>query len=394
VTASYDFFDAAVRDDPFPLFARLRRHDPVYRTDFGYWYVSRYADASALLRDPRLGPGRGVPDSFGITDGPLHDLMTSWLMALDGPAHTRVRRLISRSFTPRSVEALRPAVEEVSGRLAGRLVAAGGGDIVADLAFPLPMEVVRMLFGVDRHEWEAEVVALFDPRRTREEGFVGLMQQLAGYFWRLVPARRAAPGDDLFSAMVRPDDSGECLTDLELVANAVLLVTAGFETTMGLVSLAVLTLLRHPDQLALLRETPGFVRNAVDEVLRFEPAALSTTRHTPVELVVAGTTIPAGSNILFSMVAANRDPERYADPDRFDVTRTDIRPLTFGGGAHACIGAALARLEAEVAVGDLLARTDRLSLVTEPIAWQADNPTVRRPEQLVVSCTASPPGVT
>jgi cytochrome P450 len=390
MTSSYDFFGAAVREDPFPTFARLRQHDPVYRTDFGYWYVSRYADASALLRDARLGPGRGVPDSFGITTGPLHELMTSWLMALDGPTHTRVRRLISRSFTPRSVEAMRPPIEATSGRLVDALVADGGGDIVADLAFPLPMEVVRLLFGVGRDEWDENVVVLFDPRRARHEGFVELMQQLAGYFRRLVPARRAAPGDDLFSTMVRPDANGDRLTDLELVANAVLLVTAGFETTMALLSLAVLTLLRHPDQLALLRASPELAGNATEEVLRFEPAALSTTRHTPVELVVAGTTVPADSNILFSIVAANRDPERYVDPDRFDITRADIRPLTFGGGAHVCLGAALARVEAEVALDHLLARTGGLTLVTDPIIWQADNPTVRRPERLVVGC--DPPG--
>jgi cytochrome P450 len=388
MTSSYDFFGAAVREDPFPLFARLRQHDPVYRTDFGYWYVSRYADASALLRDARLGPGRGVPDSFGLTSGPLHDMMTSWLMALDGAAHTRVRRLISRSFTPRSVEAMRPPIEAASERLVDALVADGGGDMVADLAFPLPMEVVRLLFGVDRDEWDANVVELFDPRRARREGFVGLMQQLADYFWRLVPARRAAPGDDLFSTMVRPDDRGDQLSDFELVANAVLLVTAGFETTMALLSLAVLTLLRHPDQLARLRSTPALARNAVEEVLRFEPAALSTTRHTAVELVVAGSTIPADSNILFSIVAANRDPERYVDPDRFDITRPDVRPLTFGGGAHVCIGAALARLEAEVVLCHLLARTRDITLLTDPVVWQADNPTVRRPERLVVGCEA------
>jgi cytochrome P450 len=386
MTGSYDFFDVAVREDPFPLFARLRQHDPVYRTDFGYWYVSRYADASSLLRDGRLGPGRGVPDSFGITSGPLHDIMSSWLMALDGAAHTRVRRLISRSFTPRSVEALRPPIEAMTGRLVDRLAADGGGDIVPSLAFQLPMEVVRLLFGVDRDEWQADVVDLFDPQRAPQEGFVGLMQQLADYFRRLVPRRRAAPGDDLFSTMVRPDEDGDRLTDFELVANAVLLVTAGFETTMALISLAVLTLLRHPGELARLRARPALARNAVDEVLRFEPAALSTTRHTPVELVVAGTTIPEDSNILFSMVAANRDPERYEDPDRFDIARSDIRPLTFGGGAHACIGAALARLEAEVVIGHLLARTSDLALVTDPVVWQADNPTVRRPERLVVRC--------
>jgi len=387
MTAGYDFFDPAVREDPFPLFNRLRQQDPVYRSDFGYWYVSRYADANALVRDARLGSGRGVPDSFGITSGPLFDLMTSWLMALDGPSHTRVRRLISRAFTPRSVEALRPTVESLADRLVDGLAADGGGDFVAAVAFPLPIEVVRLLFGVDPDEWDAEVVDLFRPgRASTGGGFIGQMQRLADYFWRFVPARRRAPGDDMFSAMVQPDSDGDRLSDLELVANAVLLVTAGFETTMGLLSLAILTLLRHPDQLAMVRDDPELARNTVEEVLRFEPAAVSTTRHTPVDIGVAGTTIPADSNVLFSVIAANRDPERYTDPDRFDIMRADVRPLTFGGGAHVCIGAALARMEAEVVLRAIVTRTADLTLVTDPIVWQAENPTVRRPERLVVTC--------
>jgi cytochrome P450 len=387
MTGSYDFFDAGVRDDPYPFFNRLRTCDPVYQTDFGYWYVSRYADTNTLVRDGRLGSGRGVPDSFGLTSGPLYDIMTSWLMALDGPAHTRVRRLISRAFTPRAVEALRPTIEGLANGLIDGMAARGGGDIVADLAFPLPMEVVRLLFGIDHDEWDAEVVELFHPNRaSADSGFIGQMQRLADYFWRFVPARRKAPGDDMFSAMVRPDSDGDSLSDLELVANAVLLVTAGFETTMGLLSLAVLTLMRHPAQLARLQADPDLATNAVEEVLRFEPAAVSTTRHTSVDLEVAGTKIPAGSNILFSVLAANRDPARYRDPDDFDITRADIRPLTFGGGAHVCIGAALARLETEVVLRAMVTRLGDLALVTDPIIWQAENPTVRRPERLVVTC--------
>ena len=385
---SYDFFDPAVREDPYPLFDRLREQDPVYQTDFGYWYVSRYADANALVRDARLEAGRGVADSFGLSEGPLHDVMSTWMMSLNGTAHTRVRRLISRAFTPRAVEALRPAIEARTAELVGAIVAKGGGDIVSELAFPLPIEVVRLLFGVAPDEWDREVVALFDPRRAAPGGFLEPMQRLVEYFGRVVPERRASPGDDMFSAMVRPDDDGDSLGDRELIANAILLVTAGFETTMGLITLAVLTLLRHPPQLALLRTRPDLVTNAVDEVLRFEPAALSTTRYTPVELEVAGRRIPAGSNILFSVIAANRDPERYRDPGAFDVARDDIRPLTFGGGAHVCIGAALARLEAEVAITTLLARTSSITLAEEALTWQATNPTVRRPERLVVACTA------
>jgi cytochrome P450 len=168
------------------------------------------------------------------------------------------------------------------------------------------------------------------------------------------------------------------------VANAVLLVTAGFETTMSLITLAVYALLSHPEQAEELRADPTLARNAVEETLRFEPAALSTTRCTPVDLEVEGVTIPGGANILFSVVAGNRDPRRYENPGRFDITRDDNRPLTFGAGVHACIGAALARLEGEVAVGSLFARFPALRLAPQTIAWQTENPTVRRPVALHV----------
>jgi cytochrome P450 len=386
MTGSYDFTTAAVRDDPHPLFRSLREHDPVYDTGYGYWYVSRYDDASALLRDERLVAGRGVPDSLGLTAGPLRDVMDAWMMAIDGPAHARTRRLISRAFTPRAVAAMRPTVQALAEHLVDALVARGGGDVVHDLAFPLPMEVVRGMFAVDPGTWDAEIVALFDPARAPlPDGIVGQMGRLTEWFGRFVEERRAEPGDDLFSALMAVDEAGDRLSDHELVANGVLLLTAGFETTMALVALMVRTLLLHPDQWALVRADPSLARGAVEEVLRYEPAALSTTRTATVDLEVRGTTIPAGANVLVSVLAANRDPERYADPDRFDVTRTDVRPLTFGGGAHHCIGASLARLEAEVVLSTLVERAPGLRLVDGGACrWQADNPTVRRPVTLEV----------
>ena len=323
-----------------------------------------------------------MPDSFGLTSGPLRELMESWMMALDGDVHGRTRRLISRAFTPSAVESLRPAIEATSSRLVDDYVAAGGGDLLPAIAFPLPMDVVRILFGVDAERWQRDVVAVFDPSSGKAgTGFLDQLVALIDFFEAFVPERRAAPGDDVFSALFAEHD-GERLTDAELVANAVLLVTAGFETTMSMISLTVLTLLRHPDQLALLRADPARTRAAIDEVLRIEPAALSTTRFTLTDVEVAGTTIPAGSNVLFDLVAANRDPARYTDPDVFDITRADIRPLTFGGGAHLCIGAALARLETEVVLQTLLTRAPALRLTGDEIEFQTQNPTIRRPVRL------------
>jgi cytochrome P450 len=207
------------------------------------------------------------------------------------------------------------------------------------------------------------------------------MLELADYFATVgIPRRREEPGDDRFTGLVRGD-----LTDDELVANAVLLVTAGFETTECLVANAVLAILTHPDQRAVLLEDPrARSRNAIEEVLRFEPPALSTTRQTTAPVEVAGRTIPAGAKVLFSTLAGNRDPSRYADPDRFDITRPDVRPLTFGGGVHVCVGAALARMEGDVALASAFERFPDLELAEDPIEWTADNPTVRRPVRLRV----------
>jgi cytochrome P450 len=368
------------------LFHRLRNHDPVFETDFGYWYVSRYDDVVSLLRDTRLTSGRGVPDSLGVTGGPLREIMDSWMMALDGPAHRRARALISRAFTPRAVEAMRPAIIDAAEHLVDGVQRSGGGDIVTGLAFALPMEVTRQLFGVDADTWDTEVVALFDPARRSGEGWVSDMQRLADFLAGYVPH---AGGTGLFSALQAPDDDGNILSEHEQVANSVLLVTAGFETTMSLITNAVRTLLLHPDQLALLRSDWSLIAGAVDEVLRYEPPALWTSRYATEAIAVAGVVIPAGANVLFSSVAANRDPARYPEPDRFDLTRTDSRPVTFGGGVHSCIGSMLARVETEIAVSSLFRRVPSLHLV-EPVSsrFQSDNPSVRRAESLLVTDSA------
>ena len=265
-------------------------------------------------------------------------------------------------------------------------MAEGGGDLVEYLAFPLPMEVTRLLFGVDPADWDTSVVRAVRPPPavgTRLGRRHATPHRLAAPRGGRAPRRDRAP-TGLFAALGATDADGHGLTEFEQLANAVLLVTAGFETTMGLLTNAVRTLALHPDQLALLLADPSLAAGAVDEVLRFEPPALFTTRYATEAVEVAGTVIPAGANVMFSSVAANRDPARYSDPDRFDITRRDIRPVTFGGGVHSCIGSTLARVEAEIALTTLFSAAPTLSLVPPLSPFQHDNPSVRMPEHLPV----------
>jgi len=375
-----DLFEIALRDDPYPAYAALREEAPVHAGDGGYWYVTRYDDIQRLLRDPSLVAGTGVVDSLGLTEGPLYDAMTTWLMALDGPAHTRARRLISSVFTPRAVEALRPdIVAIVAGALDGLTSAGVTADLIATVAFPVPVQVMRLLFGVGDGEWADAVVGTF----VSGKGPVPMMDGLLDYLRDLVGRRRQAPGDDMFSRLFGPDESGQRLSDDELVANGVLLITAGFETTMSLIGNMVATLFTDTGQLQAVRDDRSLVPAAVEEVLRFETPALTTSRRTTADVDVDGHQIPGGANVLFALAAGNRDPRRYPRPDRFDVRRTDSRPLGFGGGAHACIGAALARLEAQVVLEGLLDRFAGLSV--GQVTWRKDNPTVRGPAALPVT---------
>jgi cytochrome P450 len=386
--ATYEFLSSAHEyADPYPLFHRLRDHDPVYQTDFGYWYVSRYDDVMALLRDTRLTSGRdAIADALGVSEGPLREIIYAWMQSLDGAAHTRARGLVSRGFTPRAVEAMRPMITLQAERFVETIVGQGGGDVVELLAFPLPMAVLRLMFGVDPETWNSEVAVLFDPSHHTAD-FVTSMARLADFLADYMASRRSNRGTDLLSALMASDSIGQQLSNLEQVANAVLLILAGFDNIVSLITLAMRTLLLHPDQLARLRSDWSLTPNAIDEVLRFEPPALFTSRFASEPILVADTEIPAGSNVLFSFLAANRDPARYPEPDIFDIGRRDIRPVTFGAGVHNCLGAILARLETQVAIATLLHRAPRLRLVTPDCDWQSENPTIRRPVSLMVETT-------
>jgi cytochrome P450 len=369
-------------DNPYPFYTQLRTADPVHCTSKGLWVLSRHADVAAVLRDLRFGR-EGFERHFGLTDGARGDAagQRQSMLFRDPPHHTRLRDAVSRAFTPRAVEALRPRVQAHVDALLDRVSSAGRMDVVADLAEPLPRAVIGELLGIpEAHRlacaaWSTAVARSLDAlpipqdRPLVAEGQTA-RRALGGYVRELVAARRAQPGADLLSTLVAAADEDGLLSDSEVVAMAVLLLVAGTETTVSLIATTVWALLSHPDQLTRLREAPWLLPAAVEEALRWESPVQRTWRIAGTDVELAGHEIPAGALVVLLLGAANRDPARFTDPDRFEILRRDLGHLAFGAGVHACLGAFLARLEVQVAVGTLLRRWPRLPLATEGPVWR------------------------
>jgi cytochrome P450 len=364
--------------DPAGFFARLRESRPVAPVRmpaYGRaWIVTRYEDVRAVLADPRMakdvrrwpGGGRTRPsEATGVNDHMLHR---------DPPDHTRLRRLVQKPFAARWA-ALRPRAEEIAAGLLDDMTASGGGviDLLGRYAGPLPIAVICELLGVpaaDR-EWMRVTVHAYDER----EEHARVERALAAYFTELIAARRAEPGDDLVSALVlaRDDEAADGLTGAELLATVYLLVMAGFDTTVNLIASGSLALLTHPGEMARLRADPSLLPAAVEELLRFtSPVNHANDRFTTEEVTVGGVVIPAGEWVFPAIAAADWDPARFPEPDRLDLGRDTSGHLAFGHGIHHCLGAPLARMEAEVALGALLARYPGLSLAVAPaeLRWR------------------------
>jgi cytochrome P450 len=359
------------REDPYPRYERLRQLSAVVRAQDGALVVTRYADCSTVTRDPRLG--HLPPDMLaflGYPDWPEHpalrQLFTS-LLVLNPPDHTRLRRLVSGAFTARRVRALRPAIVRMVDDLLDEMT--GEVDFIGGFAFPLPVNVIGELLGVpsgDRAQFQSlvrdwtrvlevitpDVLSVADPAATT------IRDYLAG----LVAERRQRPGADLLSALVAAEEAGDQLSEDELLTTAALLFAAGFETTTNLLGNGLVALLRHPAQLRALRERPDLTDSAVEELLRFDSPVQLITRVVTEPVELGGTTVAAGERVVAYLGAGNHDPERFAEADRLQLNRTDNAPLSFGGGIHYCLGAPLARLEAQVAFPALVGRFPRLAL--------------------------------
>ncbi|GAA1281946.1 cytochrome P450 [Pseudonocardia aurantiaca] len=369
MTATLELFDGAFWRDPYPAYAELRDAAPVrevQRPEGTVWLVSRYADVRAALADPRLSKDwRYTLAPEGRADAPAANI--PMMLLLDPPEHTRLRKLVSRSFTVRRMEELRPRVEQIARELLDALPPTGKVDVMAEYAFLLPVFVICELLGVpaeDRDEFAAWSNTLVD-ESTQDEA-TAAMGQLSAYMGRLVEQKRLQPDDALISALVEVAEDGDRLSQEELVAMAMMLLIAGHETTVNLIGNGLLALLTHPEQRALLRERPELLPSAVEEFLRWDSPVHSTpVRFAAEDVEYAGVTIPARSVVTLSLAAANRDPERFAGAEELRVDRDASGHVAFGHGLHHCLGAQLARIEGQEAIGLLLARRPEIALAAD-----------------------------
>jgi cytochrome P450 len=374
----YDPYDADFHADPHPCFHRLRAHDPVhFHEGTGSWLVTRYDDVFAGLSDRRLSADRFHLADSNLQAVPLLRALGSMMLFKDPPAHTRMRSLVSKAFTPRAVSEMRPRTQAIAAELLGRCVELGEMDVIADFAAPLPVTVIAAMLGIPPSDyalfkrWSDDLVKTADGTLAAAASAAAERSaaELGAYLDDAFAARRRAPRDDLISRLVAARDDDDALSNDELFATCALLLIAGHETTTNLIGNGLFALLRHPEQLALLRRQPGRVAAAVEELLRFEAPFQITSRVAAEDFELRGKNIRKGQEVVLCLTAANRDPSQFADPDRLDVLRPDVQHVAFGHGIHFCLGAALARIEGQVAI-EALIRLPGLGLTVAKPTWK------------------------
>jgi cytochrome P450 len=387
VTIDYDPRRPEHIANPFPIFAELRRRDPVHWSDvLGGWVLTRYRDVRQILNDARFSADRITPFRDHLRPdaraqvAELLKTLGLWAVFNDPPAHTRRRSLLNKAFTPRAVMALRPLIERIVAHLLSRVTERGEMDLIADVAYPLPASVIAGMIGVpiedlDRFKtWSDEIAAFVgsalatpDKRERGERG----AREMSAYFRGIVADHRKHPREDILSGLLAAEEAGAGLSEDELVASCMLLLFAGHETTTNLVGNGMLALLRHPEALAGLRGDPGLAPSAVEEMLRYDGPTQAMTRIAleDVRLDEASPMIRSGDRVFALLNAANRDPQVFTDPERFDVARGDSRHLSFGFGIHFCLGAPLARLEGQIAVKALVGQLPELALAIDEPEW-------------------------
>lgn len=375
--------------DPYPVLAALREQDPVHWSEkYRSWFITRFDDVTAALRDTRFSSDRITPYRRAKLDGPDADpglraafgVLEAWMVFKDPPDHTRLRKLLSRGFTPRAVSRIRPRIDELADELLDAALSSGTGraDLVRDYAYPLTASVIAEMLGVPRQdqdnfkEWSDQIMGLVfggmgdaDRHATGARG----MAELTSYLADLVAKHERERADDLLSALIAARDEHDSLSHDEVIATGVLLLFAGHETTTNLIASGILALLRHPHQRARLDADPSLLNGAIEEVLRFDGPAKTVARVMSEDVEMHGRTLRRGQRVFLSPSAANRDPAIFDDPDTFDITRRQGRQLGFGVGLHYCLGAPLARLEASVAIPRALEKLPALRFDDEQLHW-------------------------
>jgi cytochrome P450 len=373
--------DPGMLENPYPLYDRIRSTDPVHWWEsLNVWVLTRYTDVVSALHDPRMSTERILPELETLTPAqrevqrPQYESLARQMAFVDPPEHTRLRSLVNKAFTPRAVEALRPRVQRIVDDLLDDVQARGEMDVIRDLAYPLPTTVIASMFGCPPEDhlrlkqWSNDFAQLFDVRELTPDESTARMRNLeefTDYFRYHAEDRRKNPQDDIMSALVAAEAQGEKLNAEELYANCVLIVFAGHETTTNLIGNGLLALLRHPEQLQMLKDDPSLIPSAVEEMLRYDSPVQFAGRMAKEDMELGGKRILKGHNVLQVLGAANRDPERFPDPGRFDITRQDNRHVAFGYSAHFCLGAPLARQEGQIAFTTMLRRMPNLRLLSE-----------------------------
>lgn len=396
----YDPRLPAIMANPYPAFRRLRDEDPVHWSDvLRGWVLTRYRDVRAALMDPRLSADRITPfmDSQPPQRqnelGGLARMLTRWAVFVDPPTHTRLRGLMNKAFTTRAIEALEPRIAAIIDGLLDRVVARGRMDVIADFAYPLPATVIAGMLGVPEadilrfKDWSDDLAAFVGTAQATSDKYGRAARGIAemdGYFRAIIRARRSQPPQgDVIGRLVAAEEEGRVLSEDELVATAILVLFAGHETTTNLIGNGLIALLRHPDQIARLRAEPALGESTIEELLRYDGPTQIVTRVAREDYELSGKRIKRGERLFLALNAANRDPETFVEPDRFDIARSPNPHLAFGYGPHFCIGAPLARLEAQIAFARLFSRLDRIELASDAIEW-SDNLVLRGVKALPV----------
>ncbi|GAA0336730.1 cytochrome P450 [Sphingomonas oligophenolica] len=379
----YRLLDPAVLADPYPLYARLREEDPVHWDPFLHcWVVTRYADVHTVLHSFSADrtPSPEQLRALGLAHiEPIAAVMVKQMLFLDAPDHTRLRKLCSTAFTPRRVELLEEKVSAIADELIDRVVARGAMDVVGEFAAPFPAIVTAHLLGVPREDhaqlkaWSAdfaEMLGNFQHNPERVGQVLKSVEDMTAYFRSAIREEKRKLGDGLIRSLVEAEVDGGRLTEEEVIANTIVTMVGGQETTTNLIGNGLLTLLRQPERLAEMRDRPEIAETAVEELLRYETPSQHTGRICREDTVMGGKVIPKGAAVMAVMAAGNRDPRRFADPDRLDLERQDNRHLAFGWAAHFCFGAPLARMEGRIAFKALLGRLPDLALGEGKLEWR------------------------